>query len=229
MWEEKMATKTELPWLTLVCVVTAALLGGCASIEYSVREKLGQHKRELLVDRVETAKRSQERAKVEFVSALEQFKRLTGFEGGDLEAKYDEVKKRYDACASRADDVSDRIEAVRDVANALFREWQDELKEYSSDALRRDSQRRLDETKRSFVQLLEVMRAAEKRMKPVLRTLNDQVLYLKHNLNARAIATLGGVSAELQREIDWLVADMEKAIDDATRFIDEMKSDATSG
>jgi len=201
----------------------ALLLTGCASVEYKIRESFGQHKRELLVDRVETAKESQEEAKEQFVSALEQFKSLTGFRGGDLEKKYDEVKEQCDRCAERATDVSERIAAVEDVARALFREWEGELKQYSSRTMRLDSQRKLDATKGSFVRLMEVMRNAEARMKPVLATLNDQVLYLKHNLNARAIATLGGVSAELQRDIDVLVEDMERAIDDAARFIDEMK------
>ena len=201
----------------------ALLLTGYASVEYKIRESFRQHKRELLVDRVETAKESQEEAKEQFVSTLEQFKSLTGFRGGDLEKKYDEVKEQCDRCAERATDVSKRIAAVEDVARALFREWEGELKQYSSRTMRLDSQRKLDANKGSFVRLMEVMRNAEARMKPVLATLNDQVLYLKHNLNARAIATLGGVSAELQRDIDVLVEDMERAIDDAARFIDEMK------
>ncbi|MGH8016941.1 MAG: DUF2959 domain-containing protein [Opitutaceae bacterium] len=201
----------------------ALFAAGCSSIEYKVRESFGQQKRELLVDRVETAKDSQEEAKEQFVSALEQFKSLTGFQGGDLEEKYEQVQAEYDRCAERAADVSERIDAVGDVANALFREWEGEIEEYSSDALRRDSERKLEETKRSYVRLMEVMGNAESRMAPVLGTLKDQVLYLKHNLNARAIASLGNVSTELQRDIDVLVADMEKAIDDAARFIEEMR------
>ncbi len=207
----------------LVLPLIAIVAAGCASLEYKVRESFGQQKRELLVDRVETAKDSQEKAKEQFVGALEQFKSLTGFQGGNIEKKYDEVKAHYDRCVVRATDVSKRIGAVDDVANALFREWEGELREYSSDALRRDSERKLEETKRSYVRLMEVMRNAESRMTPVLATLKDQVLYLKHNLNARAIASLGGISAELQRDIDVLVADMEKAIDDAARFIDQMR------
>ncbi len=209
----------------LVLLVTLAALAGCSSLEYRVRESFGQQKRELLVDRVESARSSQESAKQQFVAALERFKQITGFQGGDLEAQYDGIKRQFDLCTKRAGDVSARIAAVDDVANALFREWERELKEYSSDALRQDSERKLYETTQAYKRLLEVMRNAEGRMAPVLATFKDQTLYLKHNLNARAIASLGGISLQLERDVDVLVADMQRAIDDADRFIVQMKAD----
>ena len=208
---------------SFLVLFTAVFAVACSTLEYKVRETFGQQKRELLVDRVETAKDSQEEAKEQFVSALERFKALTGFEGGDVEEKYEEIQAEYDKCAERAAAVSERIKAVDDVAHALFDEWEDELDDYASDALRRDSERKLEQTRRSYDRLIEVMRNAESRMNPVLATLNDQVLYLKHNLNARAIASIGGVSAELERDIDVLIADMERAINDAARFIEQMR------
>ena len=36
------------------------------------------------------------------------------------------------------------------------------------------------------------MRLAESRIEPVLKSFRDQVLFLKHNLNAKAIASLRG-------------------------------------
>lgn len=202
--------------------------GGCSSLEYKVREGFGQHKRELLVDRVDAAKDSQEEAKVQFVSALEQFKAVTGFTGGDLETKYDELKSEYDRCVTRAETVRTRVRAVDDVARALFREWEDELAQYSSAQLRSSSERQLQDTQRAYERLYLLMKAAAERMDPVLATFKDQVLFLKHNLNARAISSLGGVTSELERNVDVLVADMERAIADANRFLETMKGGAGS-
>lgn len=212
-------------------IAATALVGlaGCSSLEYSIREAFGQQKREVLVDRVEAARDSQKNAKQEFVSALERFKTVTGFEGGDLEKKYDTLKAEYDRCDLRAGEVRQRIDAVEDVAHALFREWHDELAQYSDPGLRQISERQLQQTRQSFATLLEIMRAAERRMEPVLATLRDQVLFLKHNLNARAVASVGNVSASLQRDIDALVADMERAIADANRFIEQMQRDPAGG
>ncbi len=205
-------------------VVLLALSAGCSSMNYAIREKFGQHKREILVDRVEDAKESQEAAKAEFVDALTQFKAVTGYRGGKLERKYEEIKGSYDNCATRAKDVSDRIAAIEDVAGALFREWKQELSQYTSAGLRQASERQLAQTRASYDRLIAAMRTAESRMQPVLNTFRDQVLFLKHNLNAQAIASLADVSVELQGDVDRLIRDMQIAIDGATRFIEQMQA-----
>lgn len=209
----------------------AAILGvlgasGCSSLEYKVREKFGQHKREILVDRVGEAKDSQQAAKEEFVSALARFRSVTGFSGGDLEKKYDELNAQFKRCEDRAATVHKRIAAVQDVSQALFREWQSELKQYTSASLRESSERQLRQTEQSYERLYRVMLTAAGRMAPVLDTFRDQVLFLKHNLNARAITSMGKVTGELQREVDVLIADMERAIADANRFIASMQAES---
>jgi len=220
----------KLPKILLAFIVAGVLssLCGCSSMEYAVREKFGQHKREVLVDRVGDAKESQEEAKTQFVEALVKFKAVTGYKGSALEAKYDEIKSTYDACTVRAKDVGARIAAIEDVAGALFKEWEGELDQYSSASLRQVSERQLTQTRAGYEKLIVAMRTAESRMKPVLATFKDQVLFLKHNLNAQAIASLGGVSAELQGDIDVLVRDMQIAIDGANRFIEQMQAQQTA-
>lgn len=211
-------------------VGTVALVGlsACSSVEYAVREKFGQHKREILVDRVGAAKESQIEAKEQFVDALTRFKEVSGFRGGALEAQYKSLNAEFKDCERRAREVHDRIAAVEDVANALFREWAEELAQYSSEQLRATSQQRLDVTRQAATQLISSMRNAERRMEPVLNTFRDQVLFLKHNLNARAVASLGNVALELQQDINALVNDMERAIDEANRFIESMRSDSAA-
>lgn len=208
----------------ILTVVLTALFTGCSNVNYAIREKFGQHKREILVDRVQEAKESQEAAKTEFVDALTQFKGVTGYRGGKLEEKYEEIKGSYDDCAARAKDVSARIAAIEDVAGALFKEWKQELEQYTSTGLRQISERQLAQTRASYDKLVTAMRTAESRMKPVLDTFKDQVLFLKHNLNAQAIASLADVSIELQGDMDRLIRDMQIAIDGATRFIEQMQA-----
>src|SRR5215211_3953756 len=126
--------------LTWGVVVTAALaIAGCRSAYYGMWEKMGWAKRDILVDRVKDAKEDQEAAKKQFQSALEQFKAVTNFQGGDLESKYKKLNKEYEACESRADDVRKRIASVDSVAQDLFKEWQKELAEYDNSELKRSS------------------------------------------------------------------------------------------
>lgn len=205
----------------------ALLLGFCAcsSLYYNAMEKVGVHKREILVDRVREARDSQEAAKKQFTSALEQFKSVVAFDGGDLEREYnrlDDALKRSEAGAER---VRERIRAVEDVSAALFREWRAEIRQYSSTTLRRSSQRKLDATQDRYKTLVGSMRKAESRLEPALAPLRDQVLFMKHNLNAKAIAGLDAEVGEVQANVDQLVREMEAAIREADAFIQTLQED----
>ena len=209
--------------LNLVSLATvSALLLACSAAYYGTMEKLGYPKRELLVNRVETARDAQQDAKEEFQSALEKFKTVVNFDGGALEKKYDELKSAYDRSEARAERVSDRIESVEDVAESLFEEWESELDQYTNASLRRSSARKLEQTKRQYAQLISAMKRAEKKMDPVLAAFKDQVLYLKHNLNAKAITSLQTELVSVQSDVDALIRDMNASIKEANAFISAM-------
>lgn len=198
------------------------LLTGCSSAYYGAMEKMGIAKREILVDRVEETRDAQNNAKEQFASALEHFLAVTKADGGELQRKYDSLNREFQRSEARATEVRERIAAVEDVAEALFREWKQEMKQYSNASLRRESERELDRTRDRYDELIQVMRRAADRMEPVLATFRDQVLFLKHNLNARALASLTTTNRELEADISRLVADMEASIREAEDFIKTM-------
>jgi len=207
----------------MILLLLLAFTTGCESTYFSAWEKLGYHKRDILVERVGKARDSQQAAKEQFKTTLEKFKAVTGFSGGDLEAKYNELSAQYDKCQTRATAVTTQIASVDDVAQALFKEWEGELAQYSNPDLKAKSAAELRTTRARYDQLLAAMRAAEAKMKPVLAVFHDQVLFLKHNLNAQAIASLEGTKVTLQGDVDRLIADMQKAIDESNKFISTMK------
>lgn len=209
--------------LLLTCCVMLTL-SGCQSAYYSAMEKAGIHKRDILVDRVEDARDSQQDAKQQFKDALERYRSVVKVNGGDLEQRYEALNREYEASVAAANDVRARIEAVEDVAEALFDEWEDELQQYSNASLKSASARELSRTRSEYRTLLQRMKAAEKRIAPVLAVLHDQVLFLKHNLNARAIGALQGEYRTLQSNVDQLMADMQRAIDEADSFIRRLQA-----
>lgn len=198
--------------------------GGCSSAYYGTMEKLGFAKREILVDRVAETQKAQTAAKEQFSSALAHFLAVTKADAGDLQQKYDEMNGQFARSETRAKEVRERIAAVENVAAALFEEWKQELKQYTSTSLRAESQRQLEATHRRYDDLLRLMRRAADRMEPVLSTFRDQVLFLKHNLNARAIASLDTTNRELENDISKLIADMEASIRECQAFIQSLKS-----
>ena len=204
-------------------VIAALMLPGCSSVEYAVKEKFGIHKRDILVARVGEAREAQGEARQEFKSALEQFIALTGTGGGALQEKYDKLSAAYERSEKRAAAVRGRIDEVETVARALFTEWKSELAQYSDPGLRSLSEQELMRTRQRYEDLIVVMKQAAARMDPVLVKFKDQVLFLKHNLNAQVVARLGNVNAQLQGDIARLIADMELSIREADEFLREMK------
>jgi len=208
-------------------ILSIVILGfsGCSTMYYGTMEKLGVHKRDIMVDRVKEARDSQNEAKKQFLTAMDQFKRVVNFQGGDLEKEYNKLDATLKKSESKAADVRDRIRAVEDVSDALFSEWRSEIKQYSSDTLRRSSQRKYDTTKKKYEELIKAMKRAEAKLEPALVPLRDQVLFMKHNLNARAIAGLSEEVISVQTNVDKLVKDMESAIAKADAFIASLQSE----
>ena len=212
---------------TLVCLFLLSLASGCAktrSMYYNTWEKFGYAKRERLVDNVKAARSEQVEAKKEFANALEQFKSVVNFQGGDLEAMYNKLNKAYERSESQAGDVKSKIAAVKNVAEALFKEWEGEIGEMKGDpSLQSQSRSLLDRTKGSYGEMIARMDSAAATMDPVLSKFKNRVLFIKHNLNAQAIASLKGTELELGGDIDRLIKEMNASIQEADQFINEVQ------
>jgi hypothetical protein len=216
-------TRTLVTSAVLAAAFFAGGLAGCASTTMKVKESLGIPKREQLVSEVKDARNAQQQAKEQFASTLDEFKAITGYDGGDLERRYRRLQDQADRSKSRAEAVSGRIKSIETISSAMFREWEQELREYSSETLREASAEQLAVTRRRYRELMEKMKTAEASMGPVLTAFNDQTLFLKHNLNARAIASLQSTVTELETEIGRLIEEMNASIDEANAFIRNME------
>jgi len=207
----------------LLLLSLPALTGGCRSLYYSAYEKFGVYKRDLLKKRVAEARDDQQEAQQQFKDALTRIKEITQFDGGELERAYGSLKSEYDDCVSSAESVRQRIRDVETVAADLFAEWEKEIGEISTPALRDSSRQQLAATKARYNELHTALVNAEQSMTPVLTRFKDYVLYLKHNLNAQAIASLQGETTGIQTEINRLIEQMNRSIARADEFIKTMK------
>lgn len=204
-------------------VMILALTAGCQSTYYSAMEKVGIHKRDIMVDRIEDTQVAQEQAQKQFQSALEQFQSVVNFAGGNLEVAYKDLNAEYEDSLAAAEKVRSRIDGVKNVSEALFDEWDNELKLYTNASLRRSSEQKLQDTQRQYRRMMASLEKAEQRMQPVLDAFRDQVLYLKHNLNARAISALKGEFDTIKADIDRLISDMQASIDQSRQFVNALK------
>jgi len=202
----------------VVCFVIAWTMA-CSSAYYSTWEMLGKEKRDLLRSNVEAVQEEQREAADGFEDALDRLRGLYDIDAGDLEKTYDKLKDDLDDAEGRAEDIHGRIGKINSIANDLFEEWEAEIGEISNPSYRTKSRQKLDETKDKYAGLAASLEKSEASMVPVLVQLKDNVLYLKHNLNAAAI---GGLSAEvdnIEADIENLLADMRESIAEADRFL----------
>lgn len=201
-------------------------LFGCQNparkVVYSAYELVGVQKRDLLKKRVDASREEQKEAGETFRDALERLRALYAVDGGKLEKQYDLMKASYDKSHRQSEDVKKSIRQVEDVAGDLFVEWEKEAGEIETVSLRAKSREQLAETRRRYADMHASLKKSEARMEPVLAKFHDQVLFLKHNLNAQAIASLKGESLNIQKEIERLIGEMNQSIAESDKFIKQM-------
>ncbi|MHB0776745.1 DUF2959 domain-containing protein [Halomonas sp. WWR20] len=208
-------------WPILLVLLCGGLIG-CQSTYYNALEQLGIPKRELLASRVEAGRDAQQAAEEQFVSALERFQAVVSVPESELSRTYAALEAEYEESEDAAQRVHQRIDAIESVAEALFEEWEDELDLYQSERYRRLSAQQLRNTRERYESMLAAMQDAADSMPPVLLTMRDNVLFLKHNLNARAIGALQGEVAQMEDDVARLRARMRDAIARSDAFIAEL-------
>lgn len=206
----------------VMLAMVIVLLAGCSTIKYNTLEKIGIHKRDLLVANVEDTRDAQKEAQEQFQDALERFGTIVTTEETDLKKAYGKLKDEYEDSVDAADEVSEQIDEVEEVAADLFAEWREENTLYTDAVLRRDSENKLRDTQARYKEMLKSMQDAEASMQPVLASLRDNVLYLKHNLNAQAVGSLRTTFNELEGDIGILLERMNQSIARSNEFINQL-------
>ena len=188
--------------------VAVLVLCGCQSLYYKAQETLGNEKRDILIDRVKKGRQDQQEAKEQYKTTLEAFQAVTGFAGGQTEEIYKRLKAEYDEAAARTKKVSDRIASIEQVSGDMFAEWESEINAMEN-----------REARGRYTPLIRKMKDVEQRAKPVLKAFEDQVLFIKHNLNAEAVTSLRNTVSKMDTEVSKLVADIEASTREADAFL----------
>ncbi|HXH75613.1 MAG TPA: DUF2959 family protein [Bacteriovoracaceae bacterium] len=210
-----------------LCILVCLFFSSCARMvnkaankaKYSAWEMVGVEKRDLFKTEIGNVKEEQEESGEAFKDALTRLKEISDFDGGDLEKQHTKLNSSYENAQEEAAEVSASIAKVDQVANDLFVEWEGELKELTTQEYKDKSKKQLNDTKARYKVLHAQLKNSEKKIAPVLAKLKDQVLFLKHNLNAKAIAGLKGETARIQTDIKSLMDEMNQSIKQADDFI----------
>ncbi len=208
--------------VSLSVIVFSLLLSGCHSTYYKAMSTLGKEKRDILVQRIKDAKKDQDQTKQKLQTTMESFQALTGFKGGSLEKSYKRLNSDYESAASQADKLHDKIQSIDQVSNDLFKEWQGEINAMDNGKLKSQDSVMLRNAKTRQATYMRAMHRTEDQIAPVLKAFHDQVLFLKHNLNARAIGSLKNTSAGLQSDVAGLVQSIDASSQEADKLISSL-------
>ncbi len=206
----------------LLTLITSVLLVGCTSAYYKTMQTLGKEKRDILVQRVKDARKDQEQTKQQVQTTMESFQALTGFQGGSLEKSYKRLNSDYESANAQAGKLHDKVQSIDQVSNDLFKEWQGEINAMGNAKLKAQDTVLLRTAKTRQAAYMRSMRRTEDQIAPVLKAFRDQVLYLKHNLNARAIGSLKGTSITLQGDVADLIQSIDASSQEADKLISSL-------
>lgn len=188
-------------------------------VRYSAYEFIGIEKRDLFKKDVQRVKGDQEKTGESYKDALEKLKDIYGLDGGNLEKQYRSLNSSYESAQKRSADVTTSIARLNTTANDLFAEWKNEIGQIGDAEMKKKSLAAREETLKKYQEFYAALKKSEKKMAPVLSRLKDQVLFLKHNLNAKAIAGLKTEAGKIQGDIELLLKDMNSSISQADEFM----------
>jgi chromosome segregation ATPase len=194
----------------------------CSTVYYNFWEFLGQEKRELLQTELENITEDQSDVKEDFQDTLTKIRSEYSYKEGSLEKTYDELSGDYKSLNSQAENLSKRIVKAQDIASDLFQEWKEEAWKITNIEFRKESLKKRVSTMTKFKVTVKAIKAVESNMQRVLTKLNDRVLYLKHNLNAKAIGKIKIELKNIEGEIVALIKQINRSNDQANSFIKEM-------
>lgn len=194
----------------------------CSSLYYGFWETFGQDKRDLLKSEIENSNEDQKDIKEEFSSTLERIKKEYNFDGGELERTYDYLSTRYEDAKKRQQKLQNRIDKIEEIGADLFKEWKKEALEIKNSKYRRSSLAKLSRTKTQFAKLRANLGKTERRLEAVMSKFKDQVLFLKHNLNAKALGSLKVEFKEIEKGINQLIENINSSRSTNNVFIEKM-------
>jgi hypothetical protein len=161
--------------------------------------------------------------KLQLMKTVDVYNGLMADGATDRKGAYKKLQQEMAATDKRRSEIGLRADEMKAEADALFKSWSDSAAAISDPELRKRSEERLAKTKASFAEIGTVGQKATELYGPVMKTLQDQVTYLGHDLNPSAVASLKPNAAKLNDEAKELVKRIDDTITTANTAIGALR------
>ncbi len=207
----------------IIIIFLVLFMSSCQTTSYYKTKGLfGAEKRELLVDSVEGVRNSLQETVDVFQIATAGLNVVINVKDKKMEERYEHLKNDYENCKSESDDVRPRIDTMETMSGDFFDEWMEEMQLYTNESFRNASRDKYNKTRKRYTKLVQSFRDVEGKLEPTLNGFRDQVLFLKHNINAQSVTSLEDELVTVEAEIEALIRELQVAIKDTDVFLSSM-------
>ena len=138
----------------------------------------------------------------------------------DNQKAYKKLVGDLKSTEKKLDGAKKQLASLNKEADKFFKAWEQDLESISSESLRDKSAVRMEDAKKRYAELGEILTAASNEFAPVMQNLNDQILYLGRDLSPEAIADLSDEAAELNAQAEEATAKVKEMLEKAGKTQD---------
>jgi len=143
----------------------------------------------------------------------------------DRRDAYKTLQKEMATSEKKRAEVATRSMEMNVEADKLFKSWEGTAAAIQSPELRQKSQQRLKRTQDRFADLRQTGQKIADMYSPMMKTLQDQVTYLGHDLNAGAANSLKADADKLNGQAKDLFAAIDKVTETASANIAKLSAE----
>ncbi|MEE4271501.1 MAG: DUF2959 family protein [Thermoanaerobaculales bacterium] len=133
----------------------------------------------------------------------------------DNQKAYKKLVGDLKSTEKKLDGANKQVASLGKEADKFFKAWEQDLQSISSESLRDKSAARMEDAKKRYAELGEILTAASNEFGPVMQNPNDQILYLGRDLSPEAIADLEDEAAELNAQAEAATAKVKDMLANA--------------
>jgi hypothetical protein len=141
----------------------------------------------------------------------------------DARKTYNDLVKAIERCEKKAGDVRVKTEEMEGEAHKFFAEWTKSLDGIENQDLRQRGQKRLNETRVGYGEILASGRRAGAEFQPFIAALHDQVVYLGYDLNPSAVASLEEDAKKLNTQATVLFDKIDEVMEATDNYIRSLR------
>ena len=172
-------------------LLVIAGLPACAFVNDLISGNTGPADVDDLVASVERVNSELDASKTKLLGAVQTLQKVTApdFKGDAVEG-HKELVRAIDDSEDQTDDLRKSVERMQAEAEPVFNQWTKDLEGYSNPEMRQRSQARLAAARERYDAVVAAVTPVLVECEAVNQTLGDHALFLKHDMNPAALATI---------------------------------------